>query len=334
MRSLALGVVAVLATAACSGASPGPAPRAELAQGGETTARSVGGTVAGTSCSAFPDDNYWHADVRDLPVHPRSAQWLARMSPDSDLHPDFGPSYGDGPAYGIPVTVVKHRHRRVRVRFTYADESDRVRYPFGRDTRIEGGRGSSGDKHAIVVDRGSCRLYETWNTRVRRGKWRAGSGAVWSLRSNDLRPDGWTSADAAGLPILPGLLRWNEVRDRDVDHAIRFTTDVTSRHHLWPARHDAGSTDSRAFPPMGARFRLRPGFSTDGFSPAAREVIRAMKTYGLVLADNGSPWFFQGERHKRWPERLISDLKRIPASAFEAVDTSDLMVSEDSGEVR
>lgn len=290
--------------------------------------------VAGTACRAFPDDNYWHADIRDLPVHPRSSQWLAHRSTDRDLHPDFGPSYGAGPDYGIPVTVVGHAHRRVRVRFDYASESDRVRYPLGRDTRIEGGRNSAGDKHAIVVDRGACRLYETWNTRVHDGHWRAGSGAVWSLTSNDLRPDGWTSADAAGLPILPGLLRWNEVKARDVDHAIRFTTDVTSRHHLWPARHDAGSQDSLAYPPMGARFRLKAGFPTRGFSAGAKAVIRAMKTYGLVLADNGSPWYFQGEQDAHWPDRLVSDLKRIPAKAFVAVDTSALKLSDDSARVR
>ena len=288
---------------------------------------------AGTHCSEFPRDNWWHADVRDLPVHPRSRAWLSHMSTGVDLHPDFGPSFGDGPGYGIPITVVKPGHRKVRVRFDYADESDRVRYPFGPDTRIEGGRGSEGDKHAIVVDRGSCRLYETWNTRVRDGRWVAGSGAVWSLRSHRLRQDCWTSADAAGLPILPGLLRWNEVRAGKVDHAIRFTTDVTSRHHLWPARHDAGSRDSLAYPPMGARFRMKAGFSTRGFSAYAVAVITAMKRYGLVLADNGSPWYFQGEQHARWPASLVEELKTIPASAFVAVDTSSLKVSDDSGQV-
>lgn len=280
--------------------------------------------VAGTDCPTFPEDNWWHADVSRLPVHARSRQWLSHMSTGVDLHPDFGPSYGDGPDYGIPVTVVAGKHRKVRVRFDYAAESDRVRYPLGRDTRIEGGRGSSGDRHAIVVDKRTCRLYETWNTRTRDGRWRAGSGAVWSLRSNRLRTDGWTSADAAGLPILPGLLRWSEVKAGEVDHAIRFTTDVTSRHHLWPARHDAGSRDSRAYPPMGARFRLRASFRPRGFSAYARTVVAAMKTYGLVLADNGSPWYFQGERNRHWPTRLIEDLKRIPASAFVAVDTSSL----------
>ena len=301
---------------------------------GATAGSPSGKPVAGTACRTFPADNYWHADISDLPVHPRSRQWLSHMSTDRDLHPDFGPSYGDGPNYGIPVTVVGHAHPRVRVRFDYAAESDRVRYPLGRDTRIEGGRGSGGDKHAVIVDKGACRLYETWNTRVRDGRWRAGSGAVWSLESNDLRPDGWTSADAAGLPILPGLLRWNEVKARKVDHAIRFTTDVTSRHHLWPARHDAGSRDSLAYAPTGARFRLKAGFSTRGFSGGAKAVIGAMKTYGLVLADNGSPWYFQGEQNGHWPDRLIADLKRIPAKAFVAVDTSGLKVSRDSARVR
>ncbi|WP_395691748.1 hypothetical protein [Nocardioides sp.] len=297
------------------------------------TVPAVGRPVAGTTCETFPADSWWHADVSRLPVHPRSRQWLSHMSTGVDLHPDFGPSYGDGPDYGIPVTVVGPGHAKVPVRFDYASESDRVRYPLGRDTRIEGGRGSAGDKHAIVVDKGTCRLYETWNTRVSHGRWVAGSGAVWSLRSNALRPDGWTSADAAGLPILPGLLRWNEVRARDVDHAIRFTTDVTSRHHLWPARHDAGSRSSLAYPPMGARFRLRAGFPTTGFSAYAVAVIEAMKRYGLVLADNGSPWYFQGEQDARWPDRLVEELKRIPASAFVAVDTSSLKVSDDSGQV-
>jgi hypothetical protein len=280
--------------------------------------------VAGTTCRAFPAENYWNTDIRSLPVHPRSAAWLAHMSTGRNLHTDFGPSYGDGPNYGIPITVVGRFHRKVRVRFDYADESDRVRYPFGRDTRIEGGRNSAGDKHAIVVNRYRCRLFETWNTRVRHGHWRAGSGAVWSLRSNRLRPDGWTSADAAGLPILPGLLRWNEVKAGWVGHAIRFTTDVTSRHHLWPARHDAGSTDSWDYPPMGARFRMRASFDASAFSPRARVVITAMKDYGLVLADNGSPWYFTGEQNRNWPPALVEELKRIPASAFEAVDTSSL----------
>jgi hypothetical protein len=289
--------------------------------------------IARTQCSEFPADNWWHADVSGLPVHARSGAWLSRMSTEVDLHPDFGPSYGDGPDYGIPITVVDEDHRKVRVRFYYGSESDKVRYPLGKDTRIEGGRGSDGDRHAIVVDRSRCKLYEVYDARVAGGKWRAGSGAVWSLKRNRLRPDGWTSADAAGLPILPGLLRWNEVRTDRIDHAIRFTTDETSNHHLWPARHHAGSTDDLGYPPMGARFRLRSTYDASGLSPYAQRVVAAMKKYGLVLADNGSPWYFQGEQHRKWPDQLIEDLKQIPADQFVAVDTSSLQVSPDSAQV-
>jgi hypothetical protein len=287
-----------------------------------------------SDCDVFPPDNYWHADITALPVHERSEAWLSHMAPRSNLHPDFGPSSESGPDYGIPVTTVGSEHHTVRVHFRYADESDRVRYPLGADTLIEGGRRSDGDRHAIVVDRDSCTLYETWSTRLRDGRWYAGSGATWSLRDNQLRPDGWTSADAAGLPVLPGLLRWREVRDGSIDHALRFTTDVTSTHHLWPARHDAGSRASLDYPPMGARFRLSESFDESGYSDQARSVITAFKRYGLVLADNGSPWFFQGERNAHWPTRLVEELKTIPASAFEAVDTSGLMVDEDSGQVQ
>ncbi|MCX6395410.1 MAG: hypothetical protein NTV23_02875 [Propionibacteriales bacterium] len=281
--------------------------------------------VAGTTCPTFPASNWWHADVSRLPIHPRSAAWKSHMSSNRALHPDFGPSYGDGPDYGIPITVVDSTHPKVAVRFQYASESDRTGYPLGADTRIEGGRNSSGDKHAIVIDTGTCRLYETWNTRQVGSTWYAGSGATWSLKSNALRPNGWTSADAAGLPILPGLLRWNEVAAGRIDHAIRFTTDVTANRHLWPARHHAGSTSSLDYPPMGARFRLRAGYDASRLGAQARVVVAAMKKYGLVLADNGSPWYFQGEQNAAWPERLIDDLKRIPASQFVAVNTSSLV---------
>jgi len=284
----------------------------------------VGSPISGTTCHPFPASNWWHADIRSLPVHSSSAAWLSHMSTSVRLHPDFGPSYGDGPDYGMPITVVYGSHPKVTVRFDYSDESDHVGYPFGSDTRIEGGRNSPGDKHAIVVDKSTCRLYETWNTRVGTG-WRAGSGATWLLTSNALRPNGWTSADAAGLPILPGLLRYNEVANGYVDHAIRFTTNATASRHLWPARHDAGSTTSWSYPPMGARFRLKSTWDASALGPQARVVVAAMKKFGLVLADNGSPWYFQGEQNTRWSDSLISDLKKIPASAFVAVDTRSLV---------
>ena len=313
--------VAVAAGVAVTPTAPGDHPTVRLA-----------GAVAG--CPSFPENNYWNADITDLPVHPRSRSWLSHMSSSRDLHPDFGPSYGAGEDYGIPVTVVDDTHELVDVSFYYPEESDHVGYPLGPDTRIEGGRDSAGDKHAIVVDRDSCRLYETFDTTESGGVWEAGSGATWSLLSNRLRPDGWTSADAAGLPIMPGLLRWSEVQDGTLDHAIRFTTNLTSRWHLWPARHDAGSTDNRDYPPMGARFRMRRSFSAAGYSVYTRTVIRAFKRYGLVLADNGSPWYFQGEQHADWPEQLIDELKTIPASAFVAVDTRSLKVRPNSAAVR
>lgn len=330
LGSLLVGMLAGVLT-------PGPADGRPERPGVHATPVSVGAArvlpIAGTRCRPFPADDYWNTDVSALPADPRSRTWLAHLAPSSHLHPDFGPSYGDGPDYGIPITVVSGDYPRVSVRFEYAAESDRVGYPLGADTRIEGGRDSAGDKHAVVVDRTHCRLYETWDTREVGGHWRAGSGATWSLGSDRLRPDGWTSADAAGLPILPGLLRWSEVRAGHVDHALRFTAAVTSRHHLWPARHDAGAMTSRSYPPMGARFRLKASFSTRGYDADARVVIAAMKHYGLVLADNGSSWFFQGERNAHWPDRLIAELKTIPASAFVAVDTGRLRHAANSGAV-
>ncbi len=297
-----------------------------------------GGTrnLPGTTCPVFPANNYWHADVRGLAVHPRSQAWLSHMSSGSRLHPDFGPSYGEQPVpYGIPVTVVGGDHAKVTVSFDYDDESDDVGYPFGDDTKIEGGRDAGGDRHAVVVDRTTCRLYETWSTYPQAGgRWSAGSGATWRLTSNKLRPQGWTSSDAAGLPILPGLLRYREVRSGRVDHAIRFTTDVTDRKHLWPARHDAGSVSDPAYPPMGARFRLKASFPTSSYRADTRTVLRAMKRYGLVLADNGSPWYFQGTADNRWPGGLLDQLKSIPASAFEAVDTAPLRVRPGSAQAR
>jgi hypothetical protein len=292
--------------------------------------------LANTHCQIFPADNYWHADIRGLPVDPHSTQWLAAMGASTrKLHPDFGPSYGEQPVpYGIPVTVVPAGHPQVQVSFDYADESDRVGYPLGADTLIEGGSNADGDRHAIVVTADTCELFETWDTHSTATGWTAGSGAHWSLNSDALRPDGWTSADAAGLPILPGLLRWDEVAAGHVDHAIRFTTNLTDASHIWPARHDASSHNDASLPPMGARFRLKASFDISHYNPQTQVVLRAMQTYGLVLADNGSPWYFQGTADTGWPDALISQLKTIPASALEAVETSGLRVSANSGAAR
>ncbi len=341
MRTMpALGAVALVPVLALAvlPLQPGPgtyaATPAESAAAAHHQSRPGPARLPGTRCTVFPADNYWHADIRRLPVHKRSAQWLAHMDAGARrLHPDFGPAYGEQSVpYGIPVTVVDGAPK-VRVRFYYPDESDSVGYPLSRSTAIEGGRDAGGDRHAIVVDAADCTLYETFDTRFVDGRWTAGSGAVWSLHSNRLRPKGWTSADAAGLPILPGLLRYDEVARGRVDHAIRFTTNVTDKRFVWPARHQAGSVSDRAYPPMGARFRLKKSFDAKGYSRDARVVLKAMRRYGLVLADNGSPWFFQGTSDARWSGRLVSELKRIPARAFEAVDTGPLKVRGGSARV-
>jgi hypothetical protein len=306
-----------------------PAPPAG---GGTASGNDV---LAGTKCQIFPADNYWHADIASLPVNAHSAAWLSAMGASTrKLHPDFGPSGDPSNPYGIPVTIVPAGQTRVPVTFDYADESDKGPYPLGANTRIEGGANSGGDMHAIMVTADTCELFETWDTVDKSSGWTAGSGAHWSLSSDALRPNTWTSADAAGLPILPGLLRYDEVKSGHVDHAIRFTTNTTDDSYLWPARHAASSSHNANLPPMGARFRLKASFSIAGYSAQAQTVLKAMQTYGLVLADNGSPWYFQGTADNAWPDALIESLKTIPASAFEAVDTSSLEISANSGAAR
>jgi len=319
-RTTALATALLLAASAVLGLSPAAATGLSR--------------LPGTSCTVFPANNYWHADISKLPINRHSAQWMSHMSPNSNLHPDFGPSFGAQPVpYGIPYTVVAHSHARVHVHFTYASESDDVGYPLGSDSKIEGGSSADGDRHVLIVDRKTCRLYELYNVHHSGGRWTAGSGATWSLGSNKLRPAGWTSADAAGLPILSGLLRLDEVQAGYVDHAIRFTTDTTNRRYLWPARHQAGSVSDSSYPPMGARFRLKASFPISGYRKDTRVVLRAMKHFGLVLADNGSPWYFQGTSEKGWPNGMLDELKSIPAKAFQAVDTSSLKSSSSSAAV-
>jgi hypothetical protein len=280
------------------------------------------GEVPGTRCRVFPANNVWNTRVDRLPVHEMSRTWLEAMSaPTRNLHPDFGP-----PSYGLPFETVGRRHPKVTVEFLYEDESDPGPYPFDARTPIEGGS----DRHANLVERGTCRLYELYAAAWNDGRPRAGSGAIWDLDRNRLRPDGWTSADAAGLPIFAGLVRWDEVKLGRIDHALRFTASCTTDAYVWPARHQAG-TDDPDCPPMGARFRLRSDFDLSGFSPKARVVLRAMKRFGMFVADNGSDWYFQGTRDRRWRNALLDQLKTVPASAFEAVDASECQVSPNSG---
>jgi hypothetical protein len=296
-----------------------------------------GPLLPGTQCPAFPANDVWNTPVTGLPVDRHSSVWLAHMDAASTfLHPDYGPGGGSSP-YGIPWQVVSPRVKFIHLHFLYADESDRGPYPFSASTPIEGGAGSGGDRHALMVDATTCVLYELYDARYRPGGVStAGSGAIWNLRSNRLRPAGWTSADAAGLPILPGLVNYDEIESGHIDHAIRFTADATSTRFIWPARHEAGSTKNSSEPPMGARFRLRAGFhlSAAQCSRACQVVITAMKTYGLILADNGSNWYFQGATDRRWTYTMVDQLKAIPAREFQAVDESCLMISPDSGQAR
>jgi hypothetical protein len=300
-----------------------------------------GATLA--NCPVFPASNVWNTDISKLPVDSHSAAWLRSMdSASTYLHPDFGPS--GGYPYGIPYNVVSSSHAMVRVHFQYASESDRRPYPFGYDTRIEGGTHAGGDRHALMLDKSTCTLYELYNARYG-SRPTAGSGAVWNLRSNKLRPAGWTSADAAGLPILPGLLNYGQVKraartGTPIRHALRFTADRTRSAYIWPARHEAGSGGSQSLPPMGARFRLKLSFNVDGFCHStaycadAKAVLTEMQHYGLILADNGSNWYFGGAAFPQWPSGLVELLKQIPARDFQAVNESCLMVSRSSGQAR
>jgi hypothetical protein len=295
---------------------------------------SSGTTVPGTTCPAFPADNVWNTNISGLPVDPNSATWLASMdSSTTNLHPDYGPSGDPTNPYGIPYVVVSPTQSLVNINFMYNDESDPGPYPFSASTPIEGGSNATGDRHAIMVNPDTCNLFELWEADYSDSGSSAGSGAIWNLNSNALRKAGWTSADAAGLPILPGLVNYDEANSGVMDHAIRFTAQCTQQSYLWPARHEAGQANTSC-PPMGARFRLDASFSLPASSCDAmcQTVITTMKNYGLILADNGSNWFFQGVADTRWTDNDVDQLKQIPASAFQAVDESCLMVSPNSGQ--
>jgi hypothetical protein len=282
-----------------------------------------------SACPMFPADNYWHADVSDLPVHELSDEWVQTIGAGRSLKADFGSGLWEGSRIGIPYNVVGAGQPRVRVQFDYADESDRQRYPIPARPQIEGGS----DRHILIVDTDRCRLFELFNARRTRTGWRAGSGAVFDLDSNAMRPAGWTSADAAGLPMLPGLVRWREAAAGSIDHAIRFTVPQTRRQYVWPARHYASSLTGTQFPPMGAWFRLKADVDISGYTGAVRAVLEALQTHGMILSDNGSPWYLSGVPHRRWDNDALRALGDFTGSDFEAVDTSSLMASPDSGQV-
>ena len=288
-----------------------------------------------SGCSVFPNNNIWNTTITSLPVAAGSNEFIVSMGSDTGVHADFGSGTWDGAPIGIPITVVDSSQPLVSVSFDYTDESDPGPYPVPADAAIEGGPLGDGDRHILLLNKDNCLLYELFYAWPQGdGSWHAGSGALFDLGSHSLRPEGWTSADAAGLPILPGLVRYEELAAGYVGHAIRFTAAQTRKHHVWPARHDASSLTASSYPPMGQRFRLKQGVDVSGFSPLLQVLLQAMKTYGLILADNGSDWYISGVPDERWDNDMLRELRNLKGSDFEAVDVSSQMEDPNSGKVK
>jgi hypothetical protein len=273
------------------------------------------------SCPIFPAGNSLNRDISRAPVDANSARYIEAIGAGGHLHADFGTN----PSYGIPYAVVGARQPKVPIRFSeYGAESDPGPYPIPPAAPVEGA-GEEGDRHLLVLQKGSCRLYELYAARRLAGGWEAASGAVFNLRSNALRPEGRTSADAAGLPIFPLLVRYPEVRSGQIDHALRVTVARTQRGYIHPATHFASSDSDPSLPPMGLRLRLKAGFSLSGYHGQALIVLRALKRYGLIVADNGSSWYVTGAPDPRWRDEDLDQLKRVPGAAFEAVQTGPIL---------
>ena len=275
------------------------------------------------TCEVFPKDNWWNQDISDFPLHPRSTTYLQSIGLDRNLHPDFGTKFQGAPI-GIPFSTATLETQRFDVEFDFEDESDAGPYPIPVGAPIE----SSGDRHLLVVDNDSCLLYELYLAQKKGSKWTAGSGAVFDLSSNDLRTLGHTSADAAGLPIFPGLVRYDEVVvEGAINHALRFTVSQTQNGFVEPARHAAGRNDSN-LPPMGLRLRMKNAFDCSQFSKETQIVCAALKRYGMFVADNGSNWYISGAPDSRWSDKKLGDIKKIPGSAFEAVETGPITLAD------
>jgi hypothetical protein len=315
---VALGSVLASAFASAIGSSAGATGAASSIR---LTASTAGPTLAG--CRVLPADNAFNQRVDRLPVATDSAQILSRIGLGSPVHPDFGTVYNGAPN-GIPFTVVSDPVRRLPVRFTSASESDGHFYPLPRGVAIEGGPHATGDRHVLVLDRTTCTDYELYAAYPHGNHWTAGSGAIFHLGSDHLRPAGWTSADAAGLPILPGLARYSEVAAGAIDHALRLTAPCTGPHYVYPARHIAASCSGPFAPPMGLRVRLKASVNIAGLPYQARVVAQALKRYGLILADNGSPWYISGAPDHRWNDSALHELDRLHGSDFQVVSTSSL----------
>jgi hypothetical protein len=335
-------VSAALLTASCHTSAPRTAASPSRSPLADRSARTVHGNAAARSaaaadgptlggCPAFPADNVWNADVSHLPVSPRSGAYVASIGAGGAMHADFGSGSWQGATIGFSVAYVKAGQPPVKVGFDYAAESDRVGYPIPRDAPVEGGPNAGGDRHVLVVNTGTCKLYELYGAHRSGDSWHAGSGAVYDLRSDRLRPAGWTSADAAGLPITPGLVRRDEVRAGRITHALRITVPRSAARYVWPARHFASSATSAALPPMGLRLRLKSGVGISGYPRDVQVILRALKTYGAIVADNGSAWYLSGTNDAGWNNDALGTLRGIKGSDFEAVDTTRLMVNRDSG---
>ncbi len=287
------------------------------------------------SCQLFPSDNIWNRNISALPTHTLSNSYIASIGLSTGLHADFGSGLWDGGPIGIPYVVVPTAQPRVNVTFDYSDESDPGPYPVPTNAPIEGGPQSTGDRHVLVVQSGSCSLYEMFSSYPNTdGSWNAGSGAKWSLFSNALRPNTWTSADAAGLPILPGLANYDEAASGAIHHALRFTVQRSQRAYLWPARHYASSLTDPTLPPMGLRVRLKASVDISGYPTQLRVILQAMKDYGMFVADNGSNWYISGAPDERWNNDILHQISNIHGSDFEAVDESSLMIDPNSGQSR
>jgi hypothetical protein len=268
-------------------------------------------------CQVFPADNPWNTDISQSPVDPNSANYLAHMNAGSTfLHPDFG----SNPHYGIPVTLAPPNTPYVPMKFfRYPGQSDPGPYPFPKNARVEGGRGSGGDRHVLVVGEADCHLYETYDSFYVGPGWRAANGAVFDLSSNALRHACWTSADAAGLPITPALPKYEEVQAGVIEHALRFTVANTQAAYVHPATHYASSSHDSNDPPMGLRVRLKASFDLSSFHGQSLVILTALKKYGMLLADNGSNWYVTGASDKRWNDNDLDQIKTVPASAFEVI---------------
>jgi len=293
----------------------------------DSTSTSGGPTIA--NCPMFPADNFWNARVDTLPTHPMSDAWIESIGRDESFHMDFGSGVWDGGLIGIPYNIVAGSAvPKYEAEFYYPDESDAGPYPIPDNPNIEAG----GDRHILTVDTETCTLYEIYDAEFDNGQWSGGSGAIWDLNSNALRPETWTSADAAGFAILPGLVRYDEIAAGAINHALRFTAEDTAGY-IWPARHQTDDPQDE-IPPMGARFRLKAEYDISDFPPEMQVLLQAMKTYGIVLADNGSNWFVSGAPDEHWDNDMLHLLDVLIGEDFEAVDTSVLMVDINSAEVK